>query len=329
MVRADPPPVQVRFTSLYQPNTSALAESLLPFGRWSASHIAQSLPVTVSNPAEISERLSALEGYLASGGWPRHVPRGAISTIRAVVERIMPCAVKDITRGIRLTAAAALRDDGSRAVAERDQILSSFLASKMVAIARALCGTQLDGEPRLDWGAEFYKIGQAFSDRLIYGLSFLARDTHGWAGWTDANLWIDETSYRIFAPIYPDPEDPINVETLAKEDVLRLIIPQLLCTNSSAYASFLTIRRLVFEPWATFTKDLDLREKAFVDAQTCSDDPDANFLTTIVADRIATRLQQIPPKERQWHLTKMTFGLISPEHEDRVREKVRKKVTFD
>jgi hypothetical protein len=69
-----PPPAQVRFAGLYQPDMSALNESLIPFGRWSEEHVATHLPVSVSYPVEVSQRLKDLEGYLIAGGWPPNVP---------------------------------------------------------------------------------------------------------------------------------------------------------------------------------------------------------------------------------------------------------------
>jgi phosphoglycerate-specific signal transduction histidine kinase len=70
---------------------------------------------------EISHRLKVLKGYLAAGGWPPKVPAGAIATVRAIVEQMMPRVEAEIARGVRLMAAAAIRDDGSRAVTVRDQ----------------------------------------------------------------------------------------------------------------------------------------------------------------------------------------------------------------
>src|SRR6476659_1450404 len=99
---AIPPPVKVQFGSLYGLDTSTLTEGLVPFGRWSDSHIAESLPVAVSYPAEISQRLKILEGYLADGGWPREVPPSAIETIRSIVEKVMPQIEAEIAQGIRL-----------------------------------------------------------------------------------------------------------------------------------------------------------------------------------------------------------------------------------
>ncbi len=323
-----PPPVQVRFTSLYQPDMPALAESLIPFGRWSEEHIAAHLPVAVSYPAEISQRLKVLEGYIAPGGWPPQVSSDAIGTIRAIVKQMMPQVEADIAQGVRLTAAAATRDDGSRAVAVRDQVLSTFLASKMLATARALRSYMLVGEPTLDWGSEFHEMAGVFSDRLIYGLSFLTREPHGWAGWTDADLWVDDRRYRLFAPICPEPGATIKAKTLSPEDVQRLIIPQVLCPEMYGQSSFSTIQRLAFEAWATLKPGLILRDGVFVDAETCSDHQHARaYITRIMADRIVSRLQQIPPKGRWQLFLKMTISLDSVSNE--VADQVREKVPFD
>ena len=161
MPRALPPPVQVRFAGLCQPATAVLAESLIAFGRWTEEHIATHLPVVVCYPTEISHRLDVLKGYLAAGGWPAEVPADAIGTVRAIVEQMMPRVEAEIARGVRLMAAAAIRDDGSRAVAVRDQALSIFLASKMLATARVLRSHLLVGEPTLGLGGGVRRDGSS------------------------------------------------------------------------------------------------------------------------------------------------------------------------
>lgn len=320
-----PPPVQVRFASLYQPDIPALSESLIPYGRWSEEHVAAHLPVAVSYPAEISQRLQVLEGYLARGGWSPNVPYGAIESVRAIVEQMMPDIEAEITRAVRLMAAAAIRDDGSRAVLARDQSLSIFLASKMLASARALQGCQLIGEPTLDWGEEFYEMATVFSARLIYGLSFLAREPHGWAGWTDADLRVDERRYRLFEPICPDLGATMNVETLSSEDVRRLIVPQLLSSDRHEQISFLTIRRVALEPWATFEPNLIRRDEVFVDTETCSDHYHAKaYITRIAVDRIVSVLQKTPLEERWRKYLELTIALGPVSHDvaARVRESI-------
>jgi hypothetical protein len=97
---------------------------------------------------EISHRLKVLKGYLAAGGWPLKVPAGVIATVRAIVEQMMPRVEAEIARGVRLMAAAAIRDDGSRAVTVRDQAISIFLASKMLATARVLLAARRAPAPR-------------------------------------------------------------------------------------------------------------------------------------------------------------------------------------
>lgn len=324
MPKLVPPPVQVRFTGLYQPDMSALAESLVPFGRWSEEHIAAHLPVVVSYPTKIAQRLKVLEGYLAPGGWPPQVPSDAMRTMHSIVEQMMPQVEAEITRGVRLMAAAAIRDDGSRAAAVRDEVLSTFLASKMLATARTLQAFRLVGEPILEWGAEFYEMSSVYSNRLIYGLSFLAHEPHGWAGWTDADLWVEEERCRLFAPICPAPRNAIDKESFLPEDVRRLIIPQLLCPEIG-HLSFFTIRRLVFEPWATFLPHLILRDEIFIDAETCKDHSNAKaYVARIAAGRIASQLQQIPSNERWREFIRLSIphGSLSFDIAGLVKEKI-------
>lgn len=328
MPRDIPPPAQVRFVSLYEPDTATLADSLVPFGRWSERSISELLPVAVSYPSEISQRLAVLKGYLTAGGWPAQVHTDAISTVRYLVEKMMSDIEAEITQAVRLMAAAARRDDGSCAVAERDQVLASFLASKMLATARMLRDYQLIGEPPLDWGAEFYDMGPVRSDRLIYGLSFVGRDPHGWAGWTDADLHIGGARYRIFVPICPKPEDPVRLMTLVPEDFRRLIVPQLLCSNLNDKLPLFMLRKLVLGTWGTLERDLVLREEYFVDGETYSDHPHAkDYVTRIAADRIISFLHGLPKEERAKEFFRIEFSFDSLSHE--VAERVWKELPSD
>src|SRR5436309_3088249 len=110
MAKQLPPPVEVKFVSLYEADMATLAASLIPFGRWSEENISEHLPVEVSLSPEMSQRLKVLEGYLAHGGWPRHVATDAAEHVRSVVERMIPAAKAEIAQGVRLMAAAAIRD---------------------------------------------------------------------------------------------------------------------------------------------------------------------------------------------------------------------------
>ena len=324
MPGGNPPSVQVQFGSLYRPDMSALADSLVPFGSWSEERIAAGLPVTVSYPAKISERLEVLQDCVKAGEWPRRVgPEGAES-VRDLLQETMPRIEKEIAQGVRIMAAAAIRDDGSRAVAQRDEVLSMFLASKMLATARMLHSHSIQlGDAPLDWGPEFSQMVRTSSDRLICGLSFLAREPRGWAGWTGADLHVKQTRYRVFAPICAGPDDNVRADTLAPMDVRRLIIPQLLGAEFLENRSFLRIRELTFEPWETFAPNLVLRDEIFVDSEACSCHPDAKAcIIRIAADRIALRLQQVPLKQRPRRLFELTHLLdsVSFEVAERVRE---------
>ena len=63
----------------------------------------------------------------------------------------------------------------------------------------------------------------------------------------------------------------------------------------------------------------------FADAETCASHLHAKaYITRIAADRIASRLQQIPPKERWRELLRMTMSLgsVSFDVAARVKEKL-------
>jgi hypothetical protein len=317
MAKQLPPPVEVKFVSLYEPDMATLAASLVPFGRWSEENISEHLPVEVSLSPEMSQRLEVLEGYLAHGGWPRHVATDAAEHVRSVVERMIPAAKAEIAQGVRLTAAAAIRDDGSRAADTRDEIMSSFLAAKALAIARALRACTLIGESQVAWGPEFYEFATTYSDHLIHGLSFLAREPDGWAGWTDADLWIWNYHYRLYVPICPRPGNTKDLKSFSDHDVRQLLVPQLLCTA----APYSAIRRLIFEPWETLSSALIKRGEVFIDTERCIRDQDAKaHIVRIAAERIAPCLRNIPTDDREYELFQMArfANPLSSEIEDRV-----------
>ncbi len=300
-----------------------LAQTIAPFGRWSENHIAADLPVAVSYPAEISKRLGVLRRYLTVGGWPPNIPSEAIDTVRGIVKGMMSDVELEIVQAVRLIAAATIRDDGSRATDVRDEVLSVFLASKMLATARALMDHMLIGEPPLEWGEEFCELKPIFSPRLILGLAFIARSFLGWAGWTNADLHLGDNRYRLFAPICPEPEREST--TLSQGEVRRVIIPQLLGTGKSL--SYETIGDLLFKEAMQSERDLILRYEIFIDAQTCSDHRNAKaYIERIAADRIISRLLEMPTSER-WHkFILMTLPINSSLE---VVERVKDKVSFD
>lgn len=91
---------------------------------WSDRHIAAELPVKITYPLEISEHLKVLNEYIDSNVWPAGAPIYARESIRETMEKIMPRAEAEITHGVRTTAAAAICDDGSRAVIPRNEVLT-------------------------------------------------------------------------------------------------------------------------------------------------------------------------------------------------------------
>jgi hypothetical protein len=307
-----PLPVEVRFGSLYRPNESLLTESLVPFGMWSDRHIAAELPVKITYPLEISERLKVLKGYMDSNVWPAGSPIFASEAVQETIEKVMPRAEAEIAHGVRTMAAAAIRDDGSRAVIPRNEVLMSFLAAKMLAIARSLCGSQFAVEARLQWGDEFSKIPPASSNEIIHGISFLEREPHGWAGWTEADMHIDYERYRIFIPICPRLDEAVSIDTLAPEQVRRFIVPQLLRLYPRDQPTFSTIRRLISEPWSNLSTGLVLRDEVFVDSETFSRHPEAKaYVVRIAADRIASRLKHLPPNEQPREIFRLTHSILS------------------
>lgn len=307
-----PPPVEVQFRDLYRPDESLLTKSLVPFGMWSDRHIAAELPVKITYPFEISERLKVLKEYIDSNVWPAGSPIYASESVRETIEKVMPRAEAEITHAVRTIAAAAIRDDGSRAVLQRNEVLVGFLAAKMLAIARSLHGTQFSGETRLQWGDEFSEIPSVSSDEIIHGISFLEREPHGWAGWTEADMHIDGERYRIFIPICPRLDEAVSIDTLTPEQVRRFIIPQLLRLYPRDQPSYSTIRRLILEPWSNLSAGLVLRDEVFVDSETFSRHPKAKaYVVRIAADRIVSRLKHLPPNQRPREIFRLTHSIPS------------------
>ncbi len=318
------PPVQVRFAGLYEPDIEVLTESLIPYGRWSEEHLASELPVDVQYPAQISERMAVLSDYLAPGRWPDSVPVEAMSTTRYIIEFMIPNVTAEIVRGIRLMVAAAIRDDGSRAVVIRDQVHLVFLSSMVLALARSLKAYVLISENDLDWGEEFYEMKRVYSPNIIYGLSYIARRFGHWDGWTDADFHEEFKHHRLFVPILTEYDfgDPEPISWYSPDDVRRLIIPQLLSIEAINYK---TIQRLIFEPMK-LRRHLVERNEQFVDSETCSDHSDAiNYIIRIASDRIISRLLETPESERWRAYIKLTARTlsISPDIARRVKQAIQ------
>lgn len=295
-------PVQVGFSSLYQPDLVGLSTSLIPFGRWADEHIAVDLPVSVTFPVEIRRRLDVLRGYLAPEGWPPGVAYAARHAVEQLLGEIEEDVTSEITHAVRVVAAAAIRDDGSRATGIRNQLLESFLAAKMLAVARVLNTLRLEGEPSLGWGHEFREMKAIYSPRLIYGLAYLAREPEGWAGWTDADFHMGGRRFRLYVPICPNvpicptPGRGHAHETFTPEDVRQLIVPQLLRVDRAEPVSMDEIRSLLFGDWTNWRRELVMRNEQFLDSVTCTDHPNArSYIVKAAADRIKPILGGLSP----------------------------------
>jgi hypothetical protein len=107
----------------------------------------------------------------------------------------------------------------------------------------------------------------------------------------------------------------------------RLIIPQLLSSNRGERISFQTIRRLAFDQWTPFARDLVVRREVFIDAEKCSDHVHAKaYIARIAADRIISRLQETSPSERWREFMKITIPIDHSVNTDvlrRVKEQVQ------
>jgi hypothetical protein len=76
--------------------------------------------------------------------------------------------------------------------------------------------------------------------------------------------------------------------------------------------SFSTIRDVVFGSWPTLCHKLMLRSDDFIDAETYSSHREAKaFVTRITADRIMSRLLDLPEQERQRESFRLTMSLDS------------------
>jgi hypothetical protein len=208
----------------------------------------------------------------------------------------------------------------------RDRMLSIFLNSKMLAIARSLNACMLIGEPPLDWGPEFNEMATVFSPRLIYGLSFIARQLGTWAGWTDADIWLGNHHYRVFAPICPEPNAEFEKDTPG--EFLPLIVPQLVAGHRQTVPIRL-LANLFHGAETALKRQLHYRCEVFVDSEKCSDHYDAKaYIERITADRILARLHQIPEEDRGYRFEIMLLG-VKCSLDVGIRRRVREKLSFN
>jgi len=223
----EPSPVQVRFDGIAAPDMAALNTTLIPYARLSDAQLATVLPVEVHWPLMVADRIAVLERY-AAGDAPPGTTDATVESVRNIVRETIPNAVDDIVRAVRLIAAAAIRDDGSRAVNERTAILATYLEAKALAMVRTLGTYVLKTEASIDWGEQFAGLGYVYSPRVIFGLVMIGRRVGTWAGWTDADYWIDHLHPRIWAPILADTPDHHANRKFTAEEIQLLFVPQLL-----------------------------------------------------------------------------------------------------
>jgi hypothetical protein len=180
-------PVQIRFDGTTIPDMAVLNTTLIPFARLSDAQLASVLPVEVHWPQIVADRIAVLERY-ATGGAPPGTTEATVQSVRNILRETIPRAVDEAVRAVRLAAAAAIRDDGARAVSERTAILAVYLEAKALAMVRMLCTYVLRTETSIDWGEQFAGLGYVYSPDVIYGLVMITHRIGTWAGWTDADF---------------------------------------------------------------------------------------------------------------------------------------------
>lgn len=277
------------------PDIVALNTTLIPYARMSDVQIAAVLPVDVHWPDIVADRIAVLELY-TTGRAPPGTVEATIQSIRNILRETIPRATDDVVRAVRLAAAAAIRDDGSRAVRERTTILATYLEAKALAMVRMLGSYALTTEPAIDWGKEFASLGHVFSPDVIYGLAMIAPRFGTWAGWTDADFWTGHLHPRIWAPILADAPNHRADREFTPEEILLLFAPQLL---EHWQATCEMVRALIFGPWTCFKRDLSLRDERFLDLESIDDQSSSGkVIAHFVANRILQHLSTAPAAER-------------------------------
>ena len=289
-------PVQVRFFDVASPDMATLNATLIPYGRLSETQIATVLPVEVHWPQAVTDRVAVLESY-GNGSAPPGTTSATVESVQRFVSDSIPAATDDIVSAIRLMAAAAIRDDGSRAVTERSAILVAYLEAKALAMVRTLGSYVLTTEPLIDWGDAFESVGRVHSPRTIYGLAMLARTVGTWAGWTDADLRINGNQHRVWAPILAETPNYNVDKSLTPEEIQAMFVPQLLENRQISPEG---IRAIAFGPWTYFWRDLTFRDEVFIDRESCADQfTSRQVIAQIISDRVEQRLLAAPVAERK------------------------------
>jgi hypothetical protein len=254
--------------------------------------------VNVTLPEPISDRVRVMTGYLEPGAWPPQCDPRAIETMQSLVSFI-PMYGQEIVKAIRTTAAATIRDDGSRAVAVRDRVLLAYLRAMATALARTLLTYTLVGESPLPWLSSFVGCGNVYSPNVIYGLAYHAARETTFAGWTDADLFLNDRRLRFFAPICPSPGEADVEGTYGSGTIEKLIVPQLLETSYEPGETHLHVRRLLLEPWTAVNARIIRRDEFYIDSVACKDRSEARAcILEVAADRLVRALAALPLHER-------------------------------
>lgn len=301
-----PTSAKIEFGPDLKPRMGKLSDSLVQFGMWSDEHLAQDMPIQVQLPEIILKRVERLNSYLTAESWPKEVPVDAKKSIYDVVNKIIPVALDEISCAVRQVVASTLRDDGSRAVSERDRILDSYLSAKALALARALDAYWLIGEEPWSLKQRFRRFKTVWSPRIVYGLAPIFSEIGAWSGWTEADFHILGRHQRVYLPILSVIASENDLSKLERLDLLALLVPQIVEQRKCSYEA---LNGIIFDYEKSFCTNLMYRDEVFLDAETYTDHHHAKkYIERIAATKLAEKLETIEVhSERDIELLKLAM----------------------
>jgi Caspase domain len=295
--------VQIRLLSLFEPDMAILRDTLQAYRKWDVGQILRGLPVQVTLPPEFTERVLTLSRYLETDTWPCTIEERTRDQVRFFVERLIPDFTNDLIRAVRAMMAASILPDGSSVEAARDSILESYLSAKTFSTLRVVQAMRLLNEPEPTWVDQFRELDTAWSNDLIFGLTWTTQRNRNFSFWTDADWRIDSgTAVRVFVPQtvgYGQRE----FESLDKQDYWRIMLPQLLEKEPSDGSLYASIHRLITGDHSVAFKGIHVRGELFIETESHNaaiGSPDAKIRATrIVAEHLAVRLRAVSKSDRR------------------------------
>lgn len=239
------PGVVVRFRMPFEPDTWSIRQTVQKYSNWNSTNLRNELPVAISLPAELQERIDELKLRYESNDWPAGeiISDAAKDQARELYATVLPHFVEELTHGVRDVLACSSDEleniNAAIGEAERDEMLELYLAGRVFALLRLLLALRYHGETAKPWMSRFFDLDTVWNTSLINGLPYVLKSTRQLSAlyWYDADLRLPHTerSCRVYLP-----KLEMELSTSGKPDGLptdvavRCLAPQLVRESKDA-----------------------------------------------------------------------------------------------